>query len=170
MWHNTQMLWCEPSISQGPTVSTHWTNVTSTSPPQGGTGRGGGGSYTRNLKINPNTPGGKWESKGTTVIQNPFGNFIRWAISQPQGVSIREGCLSWFRMASHRYPQSPFLSHGTTSTLLEQQVIQMTPHSPVGFFPSQFTFCLWLSIYPMSKSQFFPGFLYHQLPLHPALK
>lgn len=167
MWHNTQMLWCEPSISQEPTVSTHWTNVTSTSPPQGGAG---GSLIHENLKINPNTPGGKWESKGTTVIQNPFGNFIRWAISQPQGVSIREGCLSWFRMASHRYPQSPFLSHGTTSTLLEQQVVQMTPHSPAGFFPSQFTFCLWLSIYPMSKSQFFPGFLYHQLPLHPALK
>lgn len=25
-----------------------------------------------NLKINPNTAGGKWESKGTTVIQNPL--------------------------------------------------------------------------------------------------
>ena len=133
LWHNTQMGWREPSISQEPTVPTHWANVTQHLP---STGQGEeAGLIHGNLKINPNTAGGKWESKGTTAIQNPFGNFVRWALSQPQGASIREGCLSWFRMASHRYPQSPFPSHGTYKHAVGAAGRPDGPTQPCGLLP-----------------------------------
>lgn len=78
----------------------------STSPPGGE-----GGLIHKNLKTNPNSPGGKWESKGTTVTQNPFGNLDEPFPSHKAYLSGRSVCR--LRMASHRYPQSPFLSHGT---------------------------------------------------------
>lgn len=48
MWHNTQMLWCEPRISQEPTMSTHWADVTQHLP-----SRWGGGSYTQKPEDKP---------------------------------------------------------------------------------------------------------------------